>query len=242
MSTQKYGVVFTTANPADETGLTPTFIVFAAIDGTSVAVPAITEAPAGSGLYTFTATLLPNVQIYFNMDGTVSAPAASRYVPGILYYSDIIDTQLTIHGTTLAAMNTSLFALGTTNAALGTTNVALGTTNVALGTTNVALGTTNVAIGTSNIALGMTNVAIGTTINAREIVIDAKLGSTASVFGDSSTLPVDVYGFLKRAMEFSEGDATFSKDTGVWTVKDRAGLTTIASKTLTNSVDTVTKS
>ncbi len=256
---KKYGIVFTSGDPRVYTGLTPTFLTFAALDGTSVAVPAFFESLTSSGLYAFSATLLPDTPIYFLADGTASAPTATRYIAGILDPSDGIDLQTTDLGSTLVGIGNTAISLGTTNVAIGvtidarvqavdatliaqgSTLVGIGNTAIALGTTNVALGTTNVALGTTGVALGTTGIAIGTTSVSYLSGIDTKLGSTASVFGDSATDPVDVYGYLKRAVEFREGDADFNKNTGVWTVTDRAGLTTIASKTLANTVDNVTK-
>jgi hypothetical protein len=242
---KKYGIVFTSGDPRTYTGLSPTFLTFSAIDGTSVAVPAINESLASSGMYNFDATLLPNVPIYFLADGTASAPSSSRYIAGILDPSDAIDLQTTELGTTLAAENLTLVAIGTTGVALGVTNTAINVTilaqGAALGVTNQAIGSSLVALGTTNVAIGTSNAAINVSILAQGTALDLKIGSTASVFGDSATDPVDIYGYLKRALEFNEGDATFNKDTGVWTSTDRAGLTTIAAKTLANTVDEVTK-
>ena len=209
-----YGLKFTAEDPRDTTGLSPTLLTFASIDGTSVAVPGITEPISGSGLYTFDATLLTTNPIYFLCDGTASAPTATRFVSGILDPVNSVDIQLTQHGTTTAAESVTLTAIGTTNAAINTTLAAIGTTNA----------------------------AIGLTVNQTVLNLDSKIGSTASAFGDNVTDPVDIYGYLKRALEFKEGDATFDKGTGVWTVQDRTGATTIASKTLANTVDEVTKS
>lgn len=176
-------------------------------------------------------------------------------------------TNVAIGTTTLAGLTLN-FALGTTAVALGTTSVALGTTAVAIGTTalagitlNFALGTTAVAIGTTtlagltlNFALGTTNVAIGTSITAQAVTILSYLptlsavnatiigliGTAASAIGSTSVDPTDLFGYLKRAQEFREGNQTFSKTSGVWSISSR-GNTLLATKTLSNSSTTVTK-
>ncbi len=112
------------------------------------------------------------------------------------------------------------------------------------GTTLVAIGTTNVALGTTNVALGTTAVAIGTTIlagNASLTVAVSGLGSTASSFGDSSTDPVDLFGYMKRVLENLEGNQTFTKPSGSLAIYSRGSSTLLTTKTIANSVSLVTK-
>jgi len=71
--------------------------------------------------------------------------------------------------------------------------------------------------------------------------LSALIGTTSSLFGDDATDPPDIFGYLKRCLEWQEGDAVYNKTTGVWSSTDRAGLTTIASKTLTSDDTNVTK-
>ena len=98
----------------------------------------------------------------------------------------------------------------------------------ALGTTSVALGTTSVAIGTTSVALlNINNLAIG---------------STASSYGSTSVDPVDLYGFLKRARELSEGNQIYTKATGILDMYVRSGVTLLIEKTITDTSTTTTKS
>ncbi len=71
--------------------------------------------------------------------------------------------------------------------------------------------------------------------------LDISLGYTASSFGSTSTDPADVFGFLKRAQEFNEGNQTFLKSSGQWQIFSRGSSTLFAIKTLTNSATGVTK-
>lgn len=151
-------------------------------------------------------------------------------------------------GATSVALGLLNFGLGQSNIALGNTNVAIGITGLALGTTNVALGTTNVALGTTTVALGITNVAIGTTItsmvglgNSLITDISARIGTTASSFGTTAVDPGDVFGFLKRAQEFREGDQSFSKTSGIWAISTRGG-TLLIEKSLSQTSTNVSKS
>jgi hypothetical protein len=159
----------------------------------------------------------------------------------------------------------SLVALGNSNVALGTTNVAIGTSgyaqailNFGIGTSIVALGNTNVALGTSNYAWGNTNFAIGTSNLAQGVTILsvvngissfamgfnsvlASIGTTASSFGDTAVNPGTLYGYLKRLQEFNEGNNTYIKATGLWSVFSRGSSTLLAYKTLAETASQVTK-
>lgn len=137
-------------------------------------------------------------------------------------------------GTTLGALGSSIMAFGATNFALGTTGVALGTTNVALGTTNVAIGTSLTALGTS-IYAGLND--LGSSMAG----VFAAIGSTASSFGDSSTDPVDLFGYLKRIRENLEGNRSYIKPSGALSLNARNG-TTLITKTITNSVSMTVRS
>ncbi len=71
--------------------------------------------------------------------------------------------------------------------------------------------------------------------------VDEKVGTPTDVIGNSTTDPTTLFGQAKRNQEFNEGDATFTKSTGIWTVYDRTGATLIASKTLANNTTSATK-
>ncbi len=173
-----------------------------------------------------------------------------------------IGTSLTAFGVTSLAYSFSLLSLGNTSVAIGSSLTALGVTSIAYSSSLSAIGNSNIAIGTSLtafgvtslayssslIALGMTGVAIGTTIlgsiggditNTAEILL--RLGSTLSTFGTSAADPGDLFGYLKRMQEFNEGNQSFAKTTGAWTINSRGG-SLLATKSLANSSTTVTKS
>jgi hypothetical protein len=76
--------------------------------------------------------------------------------------------------------------------------------------------------------------AIGATLNS-------KIGTTADSYGSSSADPTTVFGYMKRSQEFNEGNSSFNKSSGLWTVQSRSGVTTLALKTLTNGVTLTTK-
>lgn len=235
-----YFARFGTGNPSSSSGLSPTFIYFRDSAGNAVTPPAISELSASSGIYSWTWS--PTLPIAFVLDGaTTGLATGSRYVVGAMDPSDMINET----GSTLVALGTSLVALGTTGVALGTTNVALGTTNVALGTTNVALGTTGVALGISGVALGTSNFALGTSIYAQGqsmTVTVAGIGTAGSTIGGSATDPIDLFGYMKRALEFWEGNAAFNKTSGAWGIYSRGSSILLRSKTLTNATDGITKS
>lgn len=216
-----YYVRFGSGDPRPNFGLSPTFLIFNN-NGNAVTPPAIAEVTGATGFYSFQyGTTTP---IVFLLDGaTTGLDASVRYVSGSIDPADRADE----YGTTLVSYWTGA----------GSTLAALGTTNVALGTTNVALGTTNIAIGTSLTALGNTilsNTGSGVTLSGL-------IGTPSSAIGSTSVDPTDLFGYLKRAQEFKEGNQAFNKTSGVWSISSR-GNTLLATKTLTQSSSQVAKS
>ena len=232
-------------NPSDTANLTPVFLNFAKFDGTTLAAPGITQPFTGTGFYQFTYT--PTFSIAFKIDGATTGGGLTtsiRYIVGSLDPSDRTDELLAEQGSTLSAIGMSNVALGTTGIAIGTTNVSYGVLNNALGTTSVALGTTNAALGTTSVALGITSISYEVLILAAgssAALSNAAIGSTASVYGSSSTDPVDLFGYLKRIREFLEGNQGFDKSTGSWSIYSRSSATLLITKTLTNAAAGVTR-
>jgi hypothetical protein len=236
-----YLLQFGSGDPRTFTGLAATFLVFKDVSGTNVTPPGITEVPSSTGLYYF--SWGTTTSIFFLADAATTSPgSAGRYVAGNL---DPLDR--------LSEVGATLIALGSSGVALGTTAVALGTTAVALGNTQIALetnqGTTLVAVGNSSIALGTSlyslEQAIASTLLAVSGIgssIFTAIGSTASSIGDLSTNPSDLFGYLKRIAELEQGQETFVKGSGVLTMLDRTGATTLAQRTVTNSASMVMKS
>lgn len=68
------------------------------------------------------------------------------------------------------------------------------------------------------------------------------IGTTADSFGSTSVDPTTLFGYLKRVQELLEGDATFNKGTGSWTMYNRGSTTLLRTKALANNSTTVTKS
>lgn len=71
--------------------------------------------------------------------------------------------------------------------------------------------------------------------------VDEKIGYTSDSFGSTSADPGTVMGYLKRAQEFSEGNATFTKSSGIWQIYSRGSSTLIAQKTLSNTTTSAGK-
>lgn len=72
------------------------------------------------------------------------------------------------------------------------------------------------------------------------------LGTTASSFGSTSADPATVFGYLKRLVEFGEGNSIFTKTSGTWDVYARGNAvgasTQLIQKTVTDSGSVITKS
>lgn len=65
--------------------------------------------------------------------------------------------------------------------------------------------------------------------------LDTSLGDISASYGSTTTDPPNMYGLVKRLQEFMEGDKTYTKATGVWTIYDRGGTLAIQVKTLSNN-------
>ena len=71
--------------------------------------------------------------------------------------------------------------------------------------------------------------------------VDERVGVQADSFGSTSADPTTLSGYLKRIQELLEGDAVYTKSTGVWTISNRGSTTLLRSKTLTNTTTSSTK-
>lgn len=67
-------------------------------------------------------------------------------------------------------------------------------------------------------------------------------GSASDAIGDNSTDPTTLFGFILRIREWLEGDSSYNKANGQWTVLERSGVTTLQVKTIVDNGSTVTKS
>lgn len=60
--------------------------------------------------------------------------------------------------------------------------------------------------------------------------------------GTTAIDPSTLVGFVKRLQELLEGDATFEKSTGIWSIYSRGASTLLRTKTLTNNTTEADKS
>lgn len=91
------------SNPSTNTGLTPTFIVFATATGQTLTPPAITEAISGTGVYTF--SYGSTASIFFGVDGGSGLAATDRYIYNRVDPVDAVDQVL---GSTLSSFGSTL--------------------------------------------------------------------------------------------------------------------------------------
>lgn len=208
-----YTAQFGSGDPRGFTGLAPTFLTFYNLaTGTTNTPPSIAETITGK-TGIYTFSYGTTQPISFLLDAATTSPGSSgRYVAGQLDPSDRADE----YGNTLSAYGLSMLALGTTG-------VALGTTAVALGTTAVALGNTAVAQGISGAVFGL-------------------IGNTSSSIGSTAIDPTTVFGFLMRSQQFSEGNQTYVKTSGVLDVYTKGYSTLLVEKTITDTSTQTTKS
>jgi hypothetical protein len=72
--------------------------------------------------------------------------------------------------------------------------------------------------------------------------VDEKVGTSTDSIGSTATDPSTVLGYLRRSQEFLEGNATFTKSTGVWQVYSRGSSQLLMQKSLTNTTTAAGKS
>ena len=72
-------------------------------------------------------------------------------------------------------------------------------------------------------------------------VVDERVGTLTDSIGSTTTDPGSVFAYLKRNQEVSEGNATFSKTTGVWSLYSRGSSTLLREKSLANTTTAVNK-
>ena len=92
MANKTFYLKLGTGNPANYTGLSPTFIIFNSNGLTALAAPGITEAPIGSGIYNF--MYGPTLSILFQADGGAALSATDRYIVGALDPIQAVDQQV----------------------------------------------------------------------------------------------------------------------------------------------------
>lgn len=74
--------------------------------------------------------------------------------------------------------------------------------------------------------------------------VDQQVGYVTDSFGSSSVDPATILGYLKRTLEFLEGDSIFTKATAIWQIFNRTsnGTTTLLrTKSLSNTTTSATK-
>lgn len=156
---KSYYLQFGSGDPANFTGLSPTFVIFSAGGLTAAVAPGVTETPVGSGLYRF--DYAPTMSIIFKADGGAGLSSGTRYIVGTL---DPIQA------------------------------------------------------------------------------VDEKVGTIDDSFGSTALDPSTLLGYAKRSLEFWEGNAIFTKATGIWDIYSRGSSTLLREKALTNNTSIAGKS
>lgn len=72
--------------------------------------------------------------------------------------------------------------------------------------------------------------------------VDEQIGNVASSIGSTAIDPSTVFGLVRRAFEFMEGNATYAKSTGLWSIFTRGSSTLLRVKTLSNNSTEADKS
>lgn len=87
-----YNLKFGSGKASGNTGLTPTFTIFSVLGLTAIQAPAITELPAGSGIYQYFYN--PTLAITIEVDGGSGLSANDRYIYGTLDPVQAVDQSI----------------------------------------------------------------------------------------------------------------------------------------------------
>lgn len=217
MSKVYYLTFGTTGDPRTFAGLAPTFLVFNN-NGTAVTPPSISAVSGATGFYSFTwGTTTP---ICFMADAATTSPGTvGRYVVGSIDPADRADE----YGSTLTAIGLTALGFGFTNYGYGVSIYAGQSAITIMGQTLIGIGNTIGAIGVTSSALG------------------ALLGDNSSSFGSTSVDPTTVFGHLKRAQEFREGNQVYTKSTGLFDIYSRGSSYLLREKTVSDTSTQTTK-
>lgn len=71
--------------------------------------------------------------------------------------------------------------------------------------------------------------------------VDDKVGTITDSFGSTTVDPTTILGYVKRNLEFNEGNASFNKSTSIWDIYSRGSSTLLREKSLTNNTTSATK-
>jgi hypothetical protein len=243
-----YWLRFGSASPASTTGLFPTLTVFSSEGLTALAAPGITETPASSGLYRF--IYGTTTSVVFVADGGATLASTDRYVVGVLDPIQSVNEVVNGIGSTLGSMGSTQLALGTTQVAMGATVSTILSEVLALGSSQLIIDSKIDSLGVSMVNMGITLVSIGDTLAAIDISsVSATLSHVATQIGfvtdgpgDNVTVPSTVLGLLSRAGHAFEGDQTYDKLTGSYSMYDRTGATLLASKAMGDTATQTSRS
>jgi hypothetical protein len=91
---------------------------------------------------------------------------------------------------------------------------------------------------------GISNIIAGQSLNTLGVSnLMLSIGTTSDYFGGTAGVdPSSLFGYLKRGLEFNEGNAVYTKSTNVWSILSRGSSALLINKTLTDNTNQTTKS
>ncbi len=197
----------------------------------------------GSGDPSANTGLLPTFTVFRSPAGLTTPPSISELATTGLFhfqYEPFGGLAFVIDGATTGLVDADRYVVG----AVGFDDTTY------QGVSFNSWGITNIFVNVSTIGAGVSIAAFGVTLNFQNIstvgagvsTIQSRLGTPSDAIGDASTNPTTIFGFLLRAENVAEGQSLYTKSSGVWDIKDKTGATTLASRTIADTVGTITKS
>lgn len=216
---------FGSGNPATNTGLSPTLIYFYDQSGTTLVAPSVTEALTGSGIYKFSYT--PTLAIAFVADGATTALAnADRYVTAALDPVQTMDQPINDATLGVSAMATKIINGLVPGYSLEIAGYSI---QIAGYSTQIA-GQSSIISGISLLSTQLSGISLAL----------AGIGAVSDSYGGVGIDPTTLFGFMKRTLEFNEGNQTYTKLSNSWLISTR-GSSQLITKTLTDTQLQTTK-
>lgn len=195
----------------------------------------------GSGNPSSRASLAPTFISFVNASGqTLAAPSVTETYAGTGFYKvnygSTVPVFFVMDGATTGLAASERYISG-----MFDPYDQFGQTLSAMAASLVVLGTTLSAVAGQVGGIGTTLAYIDGNILASGASLSSLIGNSSSSFGSTSTDPTTLFGFMKRAQEFWEGDSTYTKATGILDFYNRGSSTLLREKTISDSVSTTTK-
>lgn len=190
-----------------------------------------------AGYSTWTAGYSLNVAGISNIIAGQSVMVAGYSIQIAGYTNWVTGYSLSVVGLSNLIAGESVLIAGYSTLVAGYSTQIAGYTNWVTGYSLQVAGYSNLIAGESSIISGISLIAVSSGNSA----ILAVIGSTADSYGSTSADPSSLFGYMKRNLEFHEGNAIYTKSSNTWAILSRGSSTLLTTKTLADTASSTNK-